>query len=76
MYLISKYDWIRYLLLTEVEISHFYITEIRSQQFSRRGLKPMAFLFDFEKMPLPWQLKFSKLKYKIPNIKVGKIKQH
>ena len=32
--------------ITVVDISHFYITWVISQQFSRRDLKPMAFLVE------------------------------
>ena len=46
IYLINKYDWIRWyinVLLTVVDILQFYIIWIISEQFSRRDLKPVAF---------------------------------
>ena len=38
-----------HVLQTVVDISHFYITWEISNQFSRRNLKPMAFLVTFSK---------------------------
>ena len=64
------------ILLTAVDISHFYITWKASEQFRRRDLKPMAFLVFVtirnRKFHLYVQLLYKKISYLCKNTHLRK----